>query len=444
MKKSSQKKRYPAIPTPGAILHYLVRAVGLPTDEIPGIVDKDFERISDGKVSDEKFRKVIAAVVDRLVSPDQSIAASLKPTESVTAHTAPGSRYVERFAHDSAGYVVFNPAELARIVLEFLSWNQQLRAALGPEFVGAKAREIWIKVFVVPYLAGKAAELKALDIDWEAGMPGGRHWYLPKGFEIGKAGKFTMKQLPLFQVLEWWEDLLGEKLENLGPDSSLCAGDPLDVGRQIRRWRKEGQKISYATIERWTQPHRKWIYAGCFKDDEGLPLPERWARCRVFLEQKNMTKNEVLADEIPPFSNAAIPFSRFFESPDPVSAGLPVEELIRRVAYRWREPLNSELRARLLVASAAQTAITDMEECIGTERTVNACGWFAQIYDTVRPIIASDELKASDSKATARQILRRDYKGGPLERDVIESIFAEDADATLRIMYNAYEQGGRE
>lgn len=444
MKKSSKKNRYAAIPAPGAILRYLVRAVGLPTNEIPGIVDKDFERISDGTASDEKFRQVIRAVVDRLVCPDQATAASLKPTESVITHTTPGSRYMERFVHDSAGEVVFNPAELARIILEFLSWNQQLRAALGPEFVGAKAREIWIKVFVVPYLAGKAAELKALDIDWEAGMPGGRHWFLPKGFVIGKGGKFTMKQLPLFQVLEWWEDLLGKKLEDLGPDSSLCAGDPLDVGRQIRRWRKEGQKISYATIERWTQPHRKWIYAGGFKDDEGLPLPERWARCRVFLEQKGMTKNEVLADEIPPFSNAGIPFSRFFESSNPVSAGLPVEELMRRVAYRWRDPLNSELRTRLLVASAAQTAITDMEECIGTERSVNASGWFAHIYDVVRPIIASDELKANDSKATARRILRRDFKGGLIERDVIEAIFADGADATLRIMYNAYEQGGRE
>jgi hypothetical protein len=444
MGKSNKKTRYPAIPAAGAILHYLVRAVGLPTNEIPGIADKDFERISDGKVSDEKFRQVIGAVVDRLVSPDQVIAVTLNPTASATADMSPDSRYAKRFAHDSAGDVFFNPSELARIILEFLGWNQHLRAELGPEFVGAKAREIWIKVFVVPYLAGKAAELKALDVDWEAGMPGGQHWYLPKGFEIRKGGAFTIKQLPLFQVLEWWEDLLGEKLQNLGPDSSLCAGDPLDVGRQIRRWQKEGKKISYSAIERWTQPHRKWNYAGTFHDDNGLALSERWKRCRTFLERKGMAHDEALAHEIPPFSNVGIPFSQFFENPDPLSAGLPVEELIRRVAYRWRTPLNSELRARLLVASAAQTAITDMEACIGTERTVNACGWFARIYDVVRPIIESDELKANDSKATARQILRRDYRGGLLECDVIESIFAEDANTTLRIMHNAFEQGGRE
>lgn len=444
MKKSSKKNRYPAIPAPGAILRYLVRAVGLPTNEIPGVVDKDFERISDGKVSDDKFQKVVRAVVDRLVTPDPETATVLAPTARVLADLSPGSPFAGRFAHDREGNVIFDPTELARIILEFLSWNQQLRAAVGPEFVGPKAREIWITVFVVPYLAGKAAELKALDIDWEAGMPGGQHWYLPKGFEVGKRGKFSLKKLPLNQVLVWWEDLLGVKLEHLAEESSLVAGDPLEVSRQIRRWKKEGKKISYAAIERWTQSHRVWRYAGTFQDDDNLPLPERWARCRVFLEQKNMTKNEVLADEIPPFSNAGIPFSRFFESPNPVSAGLPAEELIRRVAYRWREPLNSELRTRLLVASAAQTAITDMEECLGAELTINACVWFARVFDVVRPIIASDELKANDSKTTARQILRRDFKGGPLERDVIESIFADGADATLRIMYNAYEQGGRD
>jgi uncharacterized protein (DUF2384 family) len=74
------------------------------------------------------------------------------------------------------------------------------------------------------------------------------------------------------------------------------------------------------------------------------------------------------------------PFAVFFESPDPVSAGLPVDEFVKRVARRYARPTNDQLKARLMIAAAFQRAFTRIEDTLGTENALRINDWFQQVY----------------------------------------------------------------
>ena len=99
-----------------------------------------------------------------------------------------------------------------------------------------------------------------------------------------------------------------------------------------------------------------------------LPQNETESRCRDFLDKKkkrfldstcNWLENvhgkpretflkqyrgEMLEQEIPPFKQT--PFAAFFDSPDPIAAGLPVAELIERIAERYARLTYSGPRSR--------------------------------------------------------------------------------------------------
>jgi hypothetical protein len=59
------------------------------------------------------------------------------------------------------------------------------------------------------------------------------------------------------------------------------------------------------------------------------PLDPVWSLAAAY-------RGEGLEEEIPTLRD--VPFARFFDSSDPIGEGLPVENLIRRVAARWRIP----------------------------------------------------------------------------------------------------------
>lgn len=129
-------------------------------------------------------------------------------------------------------------------------------------------------------------------------------------------------------------------------------------------------------------------------------MNERWNRCRAFLVKKgfhNATRNwlkdihgkpaemfrdqyrgELLELEILPFKQ--IPFAAFFESPDPVAAGLPVAELIGRIAERYARPTNGQLQARLIIAAAFQRAFVRMMDSLGVQNALRICSWFQEVY----------------------------------------------------------------
>ena len=68
-------------------------------------------------------------------------------------------------------------------------------------------------------------------------------------------------------------------------------------------------------------------------------------------------RGELLEREILPFKQT--PFAAFFNLPDPIAVGLPVAELIERIAERYAQPTNEQLKARLIIAAAFQRALLD-------------------------------------------------------------------------------------
>ena len=102
-------------------------------------------------------------------------------------------------------------------------------------------------------------------------------------------------------------------------------------------------------------------------------------------------RGEMLEKEIWPINGAS--FAAFFDSTDPVAEGLPVGELIERVAERYAMPTNGQIRTRLIVAAAFQRAFNKLRESQGELKTVAVCAIFGEIY---RFLVELEEL--ADSK----------------------------------------------
>jgi hypothetical protein len=258
----------------------------------------------------------------------------------------------------------------------------------------------WVCKVVVPFLAVNLNDYQRNNSRFESGMPGGKFWYLPLFIPSKGADEKLGIKWPVNTVLEWWEDLLGCELASYA--HLLCdAGDDLgNARRQIRAWRHENRPPEQATIERWCKVSWTGKYAGTFSDDVALPLDERWQRCRAFLVKRGFddpTRNwlenvrgkpretfqgqyrgEMLELEILPFRKTS--FAAFFESPEPIAAGLPVAELIGRIAERYAQPTNDQLKARLMVAAAFQRAFIRMAQVLGPNNALQICDWYQQVY----------------------------------------------------------------
>ncbi len=285
--------------------------------------------------------------------------------------------------------------------LEFLWRHEFLVQKCGSsESPNADAVLKWVMMFVIPFLAQNLIEYQKNDSRFERGMPGGYFWYLPMLVPSKDEDAEPCFKWPVNSVLEWWEDLLGSELASHA--SLLCelGSEPDNARRQIRTWRYENRPPDQETIKRWCKAPWADKYRGTFVDDVSLPLRERWNRCREFLLRKGLHdpnsnwlndihesrradfqkqyRGERLEREILPFKET--PFATFFDSTDPIAAGLPVAELIERVAERYAQPTNGQLKTRLLIAAAFQRAFTRSKDAIGIHRTIRIFDWFQQIY----------------------------------------------------------------
>ncbi len=445
----------PGVPASGSVLKFLIRAVDLPTKSLDGINDQTLHRLSAGGLSKENLREVALKLIDRLLQADQVRPAEADLLKSADERYVVGAPYAERWKEDEQGNVIYDRVELANQLARFLILNGALRQSLAPDFTGPAARKIWIFLFVIPFLAGKLAELKSIGVDWEAGMPGGRLWYIPA--EIGApGGKPVFRQWPCNQVLKWWADLLGRGLENY--PVQLCGADSEEARRQIRQWLKTARPPSFDAILRWTDAKQRWEYQGAFRDRPDLPLRERWILCRDFLARKGMRggenwmaqlpadasgdrlraayRGEGLELEIPPFRAVDVAFERFFASPDPIAEGLPVEELIERVACRWRQPSLTEVRIRLLVAVAAQNAVRDLSEGFSMELAGNACRWFTGAYNRLFDAQQGADPHADPelAKQQAIAILRQQRPRNEGELIPLVAAFSSDASQLINFM----------
>ena len=408
------------LPSLGAVLAFMIDCLGAPK-ETENYSYKELERLGKGGLAMEKYCTVARKVMDGILSSfletkvaSQTIDRVYRQKLSTPVRGVHWQRHKRLFipvpefsAPPEAFYWRRNEvgqlADFAAILVhdwtEFMDRHEFLTSHCGTsENPHPYVVLQWACAFVVPFLAENLGDYVRNNSRFESGMPRGQFWYLPLlVLPTGEEkARFTW---PINSLLGWWEDLLGCKLTSHA--SLLCApGDEEDnARRQVHAWRYGDRVPDQITIERWCKLSWAGRYAGTFSDDVTLPLKERWSRCRAFLVKKgfhetsrnwldgvcgakemfeDQYRGEMLEREILPFKE--IPFAAFFESADPTVAGLPVAELIKRVAERYAEPTNDQLKTRLIVASAFQRAFNETGRALGFENAVKICIWFQQVY----------------------------------------------------------------
>lgn len=410
------------LPTMGSVLAFMVDCLGVPK-ESDTYSYKEVERLrKGGMTSDTNWsvaRKVMEAILASFLDP--RIAPEVLDTVFRQVHTGTVRRFrwhkhdrvfvpVPEFAGpaeatnwvwDAHGRLLDLPQHLVHDWTEFLFRHNSLAQDCGSSDPPSQsAVAAWAMFFVVPFLAANLVEYQFNDSRLESGMPRGRFWYLPLFIPPENYLAKPRYKWPVNQVLEWWEDLLGASLSDHAEMLCSAGSDKDNARRQIYAWRHEGRPPDLATIDRWSKQHWSDKYAGAFLDTAGLPLRERWSRCRAFLARKGFDKSspnwleklgteprrtfedqyrgEPLELEILPFKQTR--FAAFFETPDPISAGLPVEELIQRVAERYAPPTNAQLRVRLIIATSFQRAFAETMKSLGEYKALYLLNWFQKIY----------------------------------------------------------------
>lgn len=410
------------LPSTGAVLVFMVDCLGVPK-ETDGFSYKELERLGKGGLATEKYWAVARKVMDAIVGSflegktssqtidtvfRQKIAAPIKRIHwqmhkgllvPVPEFAAP--REAVFWKRNAAGELEDFGGILVHDWIEFLERHEFLVSQCGSsEKPRINVAFQWACAFVVPFLAVNLFDYQRNDSRLESGMPGGKFWYLPLLVLPDSTDEKPHFKWPVNALLEWWENLLGCELTSHA--SLLCApGDnPDNARRQVHAWRHEDRPPDQTTIERWCKVSWADKYAGTFADDASLPLNERWNRCRAFLVKKGLhdtTRNwlegvrgkpremfqkqyrgELLEREILPFKQT--PFAAFFNLSDPIAAGLPVAELIERIAERYAQPTNDQLKARLIIAAAFQRAFTQLVETQGIKNALQICDWFQEVY----------------------------------------------------------------
>jgi len=410
------------LPSTGAVLAFMVDCLGIPKDS-DSYNYKEVERLRKGGLSTEKHwavaRNVMEAIVASFVdakAANQTVDAVLKqqvaaPIKRIHWQMRKGLLVpVPELAapHEALTWTWNADGELQNLRehlvqdwIEFLGRHEFLGNQCGwSEKPCANVLFHWTCAFVVPFLAANLMEYQRNDSRLESGMPGGRFWYLPQLILPEPTGDKPQIKWPVNFVMEWWEDLLGVSLEAHADWLCALGENPDNARRQVYAWRHEYRPPDHATIARWCKMSWTDKYAGTFADDCALSLDERWKRCRAFLVRKGLHdpthnwlenlrgspremyrrqyRGERLELEILPFKE--VPFAAFFESPDPVAAGLPVNEFVKRVAERYARPTNEQLKARLTIAAAFQRAFTQTEKSLGVENAMRINEWFQQVY----------------------------------------------------------------
>jgi hypothetical protein len=422
--KTSPKETH--IPQLGEILNYLLEVFDIPRDEDP-LTYKQVQRLAKGKgLAEEKAGKVANAVLDAICmkidleqSPAGVTAAMLKDMIDRPA-------IYQGLPVNDQDKACIDKSVLLRDLIEFCKRHQvHVLPGLRDSLQGEKALLFWLSQFVVPYVCSTLVDYCFTANNPDAGMPGGRLWLVPSIEKTDDPEKPFRLVMPSQHVLLWWEDLLGTSLENLGVELCGPGMDAENRSRVIGHWKSGARPPSFATVSNWSA--RPWKYLGAFQDDESLPLPERWRRCRDFLIGKGMNREsawvdgamqspsrpeqglakryrgERLEEEIPPFIET--PFRRFFESSDPVAEGLPVEALIERVACRWRVPTARQLHVRLLLGRAMTKAWKSGEKSLGVSNTMQLCRWATCAYNHYMALcIESETLSTEASMAIHERI----------------------------------------
>lgn len=416
----------------GEILGFIVDCLGVPREKRESPVKKnsylfkDLQRLKKGGLSPEKYwavtHKIIVSIL-AMFTDDVAAHETIKKIFLKKLFSRPQRDWIQmpnglwlpvterepledqlQWKFNKQGEIINFQERFVLDWLEFLERNEFLLKHTPPQKRTPELIALWTSIYALPFFAYNLIEYLSADASFESGMPGGVFWYLPEIAIAEDRKGFEVSQWPVSKVMEWWEDLVGESFHDnprlLFP--TICEAGLDDAKRQIRFWRYEDRTPDPETIFRWCKQNWAEKYKGVFTDDLTLPLHERWNRCRAFLVKKSLheTHHNWVAELPEPIRSEyqakryrgetlelqilrfwEYSFAEIFASPDPIAQGMPIEELIHRVAKRYAQPTNNQLKCRLLFAATIQRAILLIEKNRGRAFAAMIFGTYKELHD---------------------------------------------------------------
>jgi hypothetical protein len=411
------------LPNMGEILGFIVDCLGVPKEK-DSYTHKELQRLKKGGLSPQKYwaiaHKIIVSILASFTDDDAAnqtikkmLLQKLASRQKRDWMQMPNGLWLPvteleplpdalHWKFNDQGEVINFQERFVLDWLELLERNEFLLAHAPAQKRSPELLTLWASIFVLPFVAYNLIEYLEVQSNLESGMPGGTFWYLPEVRIAEDRKSYIVTQWPVNKVLEWWEDLLGEKFQ-ANPGLLFPSGHDTDEARrQVHFWRHEGRTPDQETIRRWCKQSWDGKYRGIFVDDPALPLHERWNRCRAYLVGKGLNQSMGnWVDELPENIRAGYrqqkyrgealelqilrfrecSFADFLESSDPIVQGLPVAELITRVAKRYAQPTNEQVKSRLLFAATFQRAFLAIEKKRGINFAAAIFGTYKEIYD---------------------------------------------------------------
>ncbi|KGM07172.1 hypothetical protein LP43_0780 [Methylophaga thiooxydans] len=181
----------------------------------------------------------------------------------------------------------------------------------------------------------------------DAGMPGGKFWFLPSPNLGG-----DKLEMPMTQVINWLLDLLGgntlDSLKgSLGTKSNL--GQDESVVRTLYNWHKKGILPKSSTkIDELLPDDVELNFKGTFSHNPSLSLDESFVAALNFVEARKLNDAEKLQHEIP---MTAARLERIFSGN---ASDEEKEDFIQKIAIRYQIPTISTVKKHLKVARMMQ------------------------------------------------------------------------------------------
>ncbi|SEA10341.1 ankyrin repeat domain-containing protein [Alkalimonas amylolytica] len=198
--------------------------------------------------------------------------------------------------------------------------------------------------FLVPGLARRVAFWN-LPQPLDAGMPGGRFWYLPEIIE--QSGNTTL-YMPVAQVVDWLLDLLGMPLEVFSDQrSDSTAGQHDGLKRSLYNWRV-ATPISPDSIEKYFADDAQLSFKGAFQLNDTQTPAEQFEAALQFVKGKMLTVDELRVE---------IPMAQAGRLEDILAGSVGEDEqatFVACIAQRYAAPSMKTIRQRFLLARTVQ------------------------------------------------------------------------------------------
>lgn len=181
----------------------------------------------------------------------------------------------------------------------------------------------------------------------DAGMPGGKFWFLPHPDKDS-----ATLEMPVTQVINWLLDLLGgASVYSLkgGLGSNTEHGiDEQHVVRTLYNWHKKGLPKSSEKIDDLLPDNVSLNFKGAFLKDDALTFTENFSAALNFVKKKNLVTPDKLHDEIP------MDVDRLEAVIDGNASDGDKEAFIEQIATRYQIPTMNTVRTRLKIARMMQ------------------------------------------------------------------------------------------